>query len=318
MLYCRRAQNRPQTRARACRACNLAKVKCTLQPQCLRCSNKGLNCVYDATTAPVVTVKDGLVASLDLSQYDVQRCSPSVSTSGDGTTETLDDWCGFEVTPDANEEQTTMDWGAFELITNQSFPNTPKDTSPQLPEPGLGTMSHDGTLVDSSPWDFHNGGGVATCDPQHLLACKSAWSQQTVLRDGEQIPALVRPTHISEQPDSSFLSQISMSDPIAHCTANVVMRMLRAFPQMMLRRETFPPFVHAHWHRHSHDNSTESALPTPLVSCMGIAQVFASQNLETRPFLWRSIQMEQRSAAEKVDPVLYYFPCSGLLTNVEV
>ncbi|KAK9481551.1 hypothetical protein V1527DRAFT_493494 [Lipomyces starkeyi] len=47
VLYCRRAQNRPRTRVRSCRACITAKVKCNFQPRCLRCTNKGLECVYD-------------------------------------------------------------------------------------------------------------------------------------------------------------------------------------------------------------------------------------------------------------------------------
>jgi hypothetical protein len=76
------------------------------------------------------------------------------------------------------------------------------------------------------------------------------------------------------------------------------MQMLRAFPQMMLRRETLPPFIHGHWYRPM--SATESALPEPLVNCMGVAQVFASHNPDTRPFLWRMIQSEQSSAATKV------------------
>ncbi|KAK7990522.1 hypothetical protein PG990_014802 [Apiospora arundinis] len=290
VLYCRRAQSRPQTRAKACRACNLAKVKCTLQPQCLRCNNKGLDCVYDTTAAPVSTTTK-----------DVQTSSPSVSLSGGAMTGTLEDWCEFDVASDADEAeatQPTLDWSAFELPTNQSYSDTPKDSVPHLTGPAMGIMSHNAALADSSRYSPYTDGFIANCDPQHLLADGSGPSRQTVLGDGQAI-AIARPTHVSEPPDSSFLSQISMSDPVAHCTANVIMQLLRAFPQMMLRRETFPPFIHAHWHRSLHTNATEPALPTPLMGCMGIAQVFASPNLETRPFLWRSIQTEQRSALEK-------------------
>ncbi|KAK8129050.1 hypothetical protein PG984_010158 [Apiospora sp. TS-2023a] len=265
-------------------------------------SNKGLDCVYDTNAVPVATTEDGRVAGHDLSRNEVQTRSRPVSLSNEDMTETLDDWCEFDAVSDiAGEAQTTVDWGAFELTTNQFLSNTPEDSLLQLPRPDIDCLSRSGSLVDNSPYSSYGGDGfVATCDPQRLLACDSASSQLSlVLQDEEQVPALVRTTHISEPPDTSFLSQISMSDPVANCTANVVMRMLRAFPQMMLRRETFPPFIHAHWHRSSHADAAEPALPMPLVNCMGIAQVFASPNLETRPFLWRSIQMEQRSAAEK-------------------
>ncbi|CAH0025799.1 unnamed protein product [Clonostachys rhizophaga] len=101
----------------------------------------------------------------------------------------------------------------------------------------------------------------------------------------------------SRQSYSELLCCISMKDPISHFTANIVMQTLCAFPQMMLRRETFPPFIHGHWH------CTESAaavsLPKPLVSCMGLAQIFASHNADTRPFLWEKTREEQRSSADK-------------------
>ncbi|KAK4069552.1 uncharacterized protein Triagg1_6976 [Trichoderma aggressivum f. europaeum] len=57
-----------------------------------------------------------------------------------------------------------------------------------------------------------------------------------------------------------------------------------AFPQMMMRRQTFPPFIHAHWHM--------SELPETLANCMSIAQIYATRTPETRPFLWRMIGVE--------------------------
>ncbi|KAL7910420.1 hypothetical protein GGI35DRAFT_366288 [Trichoderma velutinum] len=57
-----------------------------------------------------------------------------------------------------------------------------------------------------------------------------------------------------------------------------------AFPQMMMRRQTFPPFIHAHWHM--------SELPETIANCMSIAQIYATRTPETRPFLWRMIGAE--------------------------
>ncbi|KAK1634171.1 hypothetical protein BDP81DRAFT_463221 [Colletotrichum phormii] len=54
---------------------------------------------------------------------------------------------------------------------------------------------------------------------------------------------------------------------------------------MMLRRSTFPPFIHQY--------QDKSHLPEPLANCMGIAILFASRNADTSPFLWQSIQREQ-------------------------
>ncbi|KAF5667134.1 atp-dependent dna helicase pif1 [Fusarium heterosporum] len=78
--------------------------------------------------------------------------------------------------------------------------------------------------------------------------------------------------------------------------SRVIMQMLYAYPQMMLRRQTFPPFIHPHWH--------EERLPETLGNCMSIAQLFAARTPETEPFLWRMIDAEEERLREK----LYLLP----------
>lgn len=80
--------------------------------------------------------------------------------------------------------------------------------------------------------------------------------------------------------------------PVADHVANLVLHIIRSFPQMMLRRQTFPPFIHKYWHR--------SALPEKLATCMSVAQLFASRTPETRPFLWRTVDAEERRMREEV------------------
>ncbi|KAG8359282.1 hypothetical protein FVEN_g3060 [Fusarium venenatum] len=74
--------------------------------------------------------------------------------------------------------------------------------------------------------------------------------------------------------------------------SRIVMQMLYAYPQMMLRRQTFPQFIHPHWH--------QQHLPEALSNCMGIAQLFASRTPETGPFLWKTISAEQNRLQEKL------------------
>ncbi|KAL6892168.1 hypothetical protein GGI43DRAFT_425115 [Trichoderma evansii] len=75
--------------------------------------------------------------------------------------------------------------------------------------------------------------------------------------------------------------------------ASLLSRAISAFPQMMLRRQTFPPFIHAHWHLPS--------LPETLANCMSIAQLFATRTAETRPFLWRTIGTEVKRLQDEVE-----------------
>lgn len=74
--------------------------------------------------------------------------------------------------------------------------------------------------------------------------------------------------------------------------SRIVMQMLYSYPRMMLRRQTFPPFIHPHWH--------QEHLPEALGNCMSIARLFESRTPETVSFLWKTIIAEQTRFREKV------------------
>lgn len=82
--------------------------------------------------------------------------------------------------------------------------------------------------------------------------------------------------------DACLTTQNSRFKP----AARLVHQMVMAFPQMMLRRQTFPPFIHPHWQ--------DQYLPEALASCMSISQLFASRTPETRAFLWRTVDAEEK------------------------
>lgn len=96
----------------------------------------------------------------------------------------------------------------------------------------------------------------------------------------------------------------SPSAVVQHST-RLIMQGLRAYPMMMLRRETPPPFIHPHWHRQS-----TPSLPQPISSCMSIAHVYAFRSQETRPFLWRTVQAEDERFLTEV----HTLPAEGQYT----
>lgn len=101
---------------------------------------------------------------------------------------------------------------------------------------------------------------------------------------------------------TGFLTRLRTSEPLAQQCTNLVMDALCAIPEQMLRRVTFPPFVHPHWDRPS--------LPEPLAICMRIAQMFSSRTSDIKPFIWRTILAEQRRVIEQVciySPLPYLF-----------
>ena len=291
-MYCRRARHRPQARARACQACSSAKVKCNLQPRCQRCINKGIECVYDLSSASPLTATNGsrLVGNPQSRPGTQTSTTPAWLADDEVTIQTSNELYAREDS-DIYTEWKLLDFGANDIMSQSA-----KSSLPCLPEQP--TVRSEGLVADNhygteEVIDFRTG----DVDPQTFLATELPWSTQDNPQE-ESSHALTCAMCPLERTNGEHLLPIPKFDPFSNHTAKVVMQMLRAFPQMMLRRETLPPFIHGHWyHRPS---ATEPALPQPLLNCMGIAQVFASRVLETKSFLWRTIQTEQRSAIEKV------------------
>jgi hypothetical protein len=84
---------------------------------------------------------------------------------------------------------------------------------------------------------------------------------------------------VQSQTLSSKGSLVKVSNRLSSLqhASRVIMQMLYAYPQMMLRRQNFPPFVNPHWH--------EKRLPDTLATCMSIAQLFAARTPETESFI---------------------------------
>jgi hypothetical protein len=100
--------------------------------------------------------------------------------------------------------------------------------------------------------------------------------------------------HIQRRPTgmSTDLASLRHGNPVLKHAASLIMHIVCAFPQMMLRRSTFPPFIHPRWH--------QPQLPEKISSCMGIAQLFVARTPETRGFLWRTISAEEQRFRDEV------------------
>ncbi|TVY83748.1 hypothetical protein LSUE1_G001156, partial [Lachnellula suecica] len=289
--YCRRAHNRPRTRTRSCRSCSTAKAKCSFQPRCLRCTNKGLDCIYDNTTT---SRPEQLAEEEATPEANGPVFTPSSSSSMGGDFTFNDMFATAGQATNNYEAQSDMDWDSLGFSAADMLPPTPKSNLPRFQEPLPDFMSN-------GPLHFDQSGGRRLVDslpiphiPDNMTLVN--YPDCTWPAEAEPSLAIAGSADVSQRPSTDFLARLPIIDPVFRFTGTLIMQMLRSFPQMMLRRETLPPYMHGHWHRHT---SVSVSLPEPLVNCMGIAQVFASNNLESKPFLWRSIKMEQRSFVER-------------------
>jgi hypothetical protein len=93
--------------------------------------------------------------------------------------------------------------------------------------------------------------------------------------------------------DPGYLTRIGAPNAYAQHSADLIIEALYAIPEQMLRRETFPPFIHPHWQY--------PALPEALAICMQLAGVYSSRAPEIKDFVWRTILAEQRRAVQRLD-----------------
>jgi hypothetical protein len=122
----------------------------------------------------------------------------------------------------------------------------------------------------------------------------AAWCTWT--RGGFSLSVMAE-TPIAER-DSNILAVFQTERPHAQHNADLVVQSLRSFPMMMLRRETFPWFIHPQSQLLS--EPTRAALPEALSTCMSIAQMFALRTSETKRFLWCTIRAEYRRFINEV------------------
>ncbi|OKL64254.1 hypothetical protein UA08_00398 [Talaromyces atroroseus] len=261
----------------------MAKVKCNFQPRCLRCTNKGLECVYDTTAA------NASIHAPTTSEEQITNEQPAANASPVFTLDlfaigdinsTFNDFGASTETIDMDEAQVYVDWDEVNLVES---PET--DILSQSPMNNLPCFQYEQAARPNRQ----------PAHKENLLLTDLPWS--ALGPPDNSLPVMSETTCLSELPYREFLTPIPIPNPVAKFTGNIVMQMLCAFPQMMLRRETLPPFIHGHWYQTT--SAIEPALPRPLVNCMGLAQVFASHNLETRLFLWHTGRAEQHSLAEK-------------------
>lgn len=277
--YCgRHTRNRP----RSCRACNAAKTKCSFEGPCSRCTKRGIECVYGDSVA---AGRRTLPRSAAAHTVTVGPCKRP-STSLDFETSNADDGIlpngasAFANNLDVNGAQVQFINGykhqSVDLITQRS----PLREFLNFDE--LFAFEDD----TSTPYQCSPDVSLALYDnPDQRSGSWCAWSRGNV-------PLSVMTENPSLKSNSNLLAVLQSGRPHAQHNADLIIQSLRSFPTMMLRRETFPWFIHPHSQLLS--ESTGTALPEALSNCMSIAQMFASRTAETKYFIRQTIGAEYR------------------------
>lgn len=250
----------------------------------MRCERKGLKCVYQGGDRQVLGAYQQqedvvAVAALTWQQDDAvgeaglaRESSDSVGEDAGGQgleTVWLDDgsWMNF---PEVENITLNADGGS--LAIDQNLNGNIASSVHLTPFTAFPASGANSQPASSSSSSRHESPALAQRIPdqgddhyQYVLTPASASTDLTHLRHG---------------------------NPVLKHAASLIVHMACSFPQMMLRRQLFPPFIHPRWH--------EPELPDNIAACMAIAQLFVARTPETRGFLWRTIFAEVRRMEDEL------------------
>lgn len=262
--YCRRSRDRPRVRHQSCQACSAAKARCTSEPQCSRCRNKGIPCVYDDRIG-------------------------RHNASGMSTTT---------------------------ILSKPASPQTPVDLpTPTLPQRDESMASSLELAVDELPWDVyldplqinHSISVLPQASTAPAMAPLEALSsvEETLPNKFDFLSKIRASPAKTALETSGFLTPLQMSSSAAQCNANYILQMLRPFPQLVVQKSSFPPFIHPFSYNRPTDSQT-SIIQEPLANFMGIAQMFVPRTQENSPFVWKTIHNEQGRLLSQVILTMFH------------
>ncbi|KAH8810575.1 hypothetical protein F5884DRAFT_779666 [Xylogone sp. PMI_703] len=273
--YCRRTYRGPRIRTRACRECSAAKAKCSAQPRCSRCIRKGIECVFE--DHPLSVSEQTFVTAPIPEQPDQSWVAEPYGISG-----------GMDRRADgraAHDPQASFDFD-FNAIMENTLAKSPRISFDAQWDP-LDALTY-ASLEQSTVLS-------GTTHPPNEIT--TVWPPQRTLDNQLIAPSI--PAHIRKFPGGGPMALRKMPNSVSQNNANYIIRVLRTYPQKMLRRETFPPFIHQHWPKDPNGFILDTA--EPIANCMTIAQIFSSRTPENTAFVWRTIRAEQQRLVDEMD-----------------
>jgi hypothetical protein len=90
------------------------------------------------------------------------------------------------------------------------------------------------------------------------------------------------------------------TSPSHQTSAKLLFRIIGSFPEMILRNETLPPFIHSTYFQTEQNDNAYTTGSSPLVACRCLAQIFSNRNKENSGFLWSMVKAESERLRNEV------------------
>jgi hypothetical protein len=285
VAYCLRAQNRPRVRQRSCRGCSSAKSKCDFKSPCGRCLSKGLVCLYEGSAVPKQLSSNPVVPA---------ESNPIRSSARDNATNVIQSSLRRDA---ASSDNMFLPFDRLAgLLSSVDF-STYLGANPILSssEEIQNTFQQ---LNSTSDLELVMGSFVQNLTEIQAAGLANSQAKYARIRApsstdiGKFYTAVGIPKSIVPQLNNSVLRTLKMGDPIAQHSAAMILQVFRSFPRMMLKRETFPCFIHPRWNEYS-GGGLNLLHQEPLVNCMRIVNIFTAKSHESRSSMWSMIRAEE-------------------------
>lgn len=96
-------------------------------------------------------------------------------------------------------------------------------------------------------------------------------------------------TTVPQSPQTTLTALQRGANNIRNPVFSLISGIVRAYPKMLLRKNTLPPFIHP-----------SSSFPEPLAICLSIAQMFNTRTDASRAFIDQTIDSERQRLVDEV------------------
>lgn len=256
--YCQSRKSGAAPRARSCAGCAKSKVRCDGGKEgCGRCRARGLECRYPAKASRAKTPRAAVGEAEHITSWGDEYSSITGGAQG--------------LSDDGNLLESMASVDFFDLgagLPEWDDPGTRFGDFTSTQSTGLANeRTNPSKLWPNRPW-------IPTIDHMH--------DAHPLLNESiPQSPTYTLLRSLNQRPGRQNGEQR---------TANLILHTLKSYPQMMLRHNTLPPFIHPRLVESASDEENDNM--EPMTNCLNLVHMISSGIRGSRKLFWRNVRTE--------------------------
>lgn len=339
----------PNTRAKSCDNCRVAKSRCSLSSPCSRCAKRCLQCHYPQSRIrnagdqqrrkdfrPILPITTAPIAIDKIVNNGLLHTDNSISIAelSDAVDAVAADAGNHFANSDKNSEETSFDVMATLLDTGPKMPDLAIYQSDAFSPFDISVTSafhHEITPSPDKQGDSDNSSvsryfvdPLSTSDPLSLPYSMSSFGLSTA---SSPMPTsisfnssdfLMTAMDSADTPAGPLLSIRERSFQQGSLTARMILSQIFDYTRRIAEGRNLPPFIHPPCFLSQNDECPPEAphhcSPQSLAICRNLTQMFYSRTSESTSFIWRQIFIHLREMRAEVSSPIIMIPIFAFKT----